>query len=47
LKTEQLPGGVKFVQPLTDRPYGIIEAVFKDNSGDVMVLARDKTRREG
>lgn len=35
--------GVEFVQPPTDRPYGIIEAVFKDNSGNVMVLAQDKT----
>lgn len=34
--------GVEFVQPPTDRPYGIIEAVFKDNSGNVMVLAQDK-----
>jgi catechol 2,3-dioxygenase-like lactoylglutathione lyase family enzyme len=37
--------GVDFVQPPTDRPYGIIEAVFKDNSGNVMVLAQDKPRR--
>jgi catechol 2,3-dioxygenase-like lactoylglutathione lyase family enzyme len=35
--------GVEFVQPPTDRPYGIIEAVFKDNSGNIMVLAQDKT----
>jgi catechol 2,3-dioxygenase-like lactoylglutathione lyase family enzyme len=34
--------GVEFVQPPTDRPYGIIEAIFKDNSGNVMVLAQDK-----
>ncbi len=34
--------GVDFVQPPTDRPYGIIEAVFKDNSGNIMVLAQDK-----
>jgi catechol 2,3-dioxygenase-like lactoylglutathione lyase family enzyme len=34
--------GVEFVQPATDRPYGIIEAVFKDNSGNIMVLAQDK-----
>lgn len=34
--------GVEFVQPPTDRPYGIIEAVFKDNSGNVMVLSQDK-----
>jgi catechol 2,3-dioxygenase-like lactoylglutathione lyase family enzyme len=37
--------GVEFVQPPTDRPYGIIEAIFKDNSGNVMVLAQDKPRR--
>jgi catechol 2,3-dioxygenase-like lactoylglutathione lyase family enzyme len=36
--------GVDFVQPPTDRPYGTIEAVFKDNSGNVMVLAQDKPR---
>jgi len=36
--------GVDFVQPPTDRPYGIIEAVFKDNSGNLMVLAQDKPR---
>ena len=34
--------GVGFVQPPTDRPYGIIEAIFKDNSGNIMVLAQDK-----
>lgn len=34
--------GVEFVQPPTDRPYGTIEAVFKDNSGNTMVLAQDK-----
>lgn len=37
-----LSRGVEFVQPPTDRPYGIIEAVFKDNSGNIMVLAQDK-----
>ncbi len=37
--------GVEFIQPPTDRPYGIIEAVFKDNSGNVMVLAQDKPKR--
>jgi hypothetical protein len=31
--------GVDFVQPPTDCPYGIIEAVFKDNSGNIMVLS--------
>jgi catechol 2,3-dioxygenase-like lactoylglutathione lyase family enzyme len=36
--------GVEFVQPATDRPYGTIEAIFKDNSGNVMVLAQDKRR---
>lgn len=34
--------GVEFVQPPTDRPYGTIEAVFKDNSGNIMLLAQDK-----
>ncbi|MBZ0283341.1 MAG: VOC family protein [Anaerolineae bacterium] len=34
--------GVEFLQPPADRPYGIIEAIFKDNSGNVMVLAQDK-----
>lgn len=34
--------GVEFVQPPIDRPYGIIEAIFKDNSGNVMVLSQDK-----
>lgn len=38
--------GVDFLQPPTDRPYGIIEAVFKDNSGNFMVLAQDKPRRQ-
>jgi catechol 2,3-dioxygenase-like lactoylglutathione lyase family enzyme len=35
--------GVEFLQPPTDRPYGIIEAVFKDNSGNIMVLSQDKS----
>jgi len=35
--------GVEFVQPPTDRPYGIIEAIFKDNSGNILVLSQDKT----
>lgn len=39
---ELVAKGVEFLQPPTDRPYGIIEAVFKDNSGNVMVLAQDK-----
>jgi catechol 2,3-dioxygenase-like lactoylglutathione lyase family enzyme len=34
--------GVEFVQPPTDRPYGTIEAVFKDTSGNIMVLSQDK-----
>jgi catechol 2,3-dioxygenase-like lactoylglutathione lyase family enzyme len=38
--------GVEFLQPPTDRPYGIIEAVFKDNSGNIMVLSQDKPRRQ-
>ena len=37
--------GVEFLQPPTDRPYGIIEAVYKDNSGHIMVLAQDKPGR--
>lgn len=36
--------GVEFLQPPTDRPYGIIEAIFKDNSGNYMVLSQDKQR---
>lgn len=36
--------GVEFIQPPTDREYGIIEAVFKDNSGNYMVLSQDKPR---
>lgn len=35
-------GGVEFVQPATDRPYGTIEAIFRDNSGNIMVLSQDK-----
>lgn len=38
--------GVEFVQPPTDRPYGIIEAIFKDNSGNIMVLSQDKPRQQ-
>jgi catechol 2,3-dioxygenase-like lactoylglutathione lyase family enzyme len=34
--------GVEFVQPPTKRPYGNIEAIFKDNSGNIMVLSQDK-----
>lgn len=37
--------GVEFLQPPTDRPYGIIEAIFKDNSGNVMVLSQDKPKK--
>jgi catechol 2,3-dioxygenase-like lactoylglutathione lyase family enzyme len=35
--------GVEFVQPPTNRPYGNIEAIFKDNSGNIMVLSQDKS----
>jgi catechol 2,3-dioxygenase-like lactoylglutathione lyase family enzyme len=38
--------GVEFLQPPTDRSYGIIEAIFKDTSGNVMVLAQDKPYQE-
>ena len=38
--------GVEFVQPPTDRPYGIIEAIFRDNSGNIMVLAQDKPHKQ-
>lgn len=38
--------GVEFLQPPTDRPYGIIEAIFKDNSGNIMVLSQDKPRKQ-
>jgi catechol 2,3-dioxygenase-like lactoylglutathione lyase family enzyme len=34
--------GVEFLQPPTDRPYGIIEAIFTDDSGNIMVLSQDK-----
>jgi catechol 2,3-dioxygenase-like lactoylglutathione lyase family enzyme len=34
--------GVEFVMPPTDRPYGVVEAVFKDNSGNTFVLQSDK-----
>jgi predicted enzyme related to lactoylglutathione lyase len=34
--------GVEFMQPPTDRPYGTIEAVFKDSSGNIMVLSQDR-----
>lgn len=37
--------GVEFLQVPTDRPYGIIEAVLKDDSGNIMVLSQDKFRR--
>lgn len=33
--------GVEFVQPPTERPYGSVEAIFKDNSGNIMVLSQD------
>jgi catechol 2,3-dioxygenase-like lactoylglutathione lyase family enzyme len=38
--------GVDFVQPPTDRPYGTIEAIFKDNSGNIMVLSQDKPHQQ-
>jgi catechol 2,3-dioxygenase-like lactoylglutathione lyase family enzyme len=34
--------GVEFIQPPTGRPYGTVEAIFKDNSGNIMVLSQDK-----
>ncbi len=34
--------GVEFMQTPTDRPYGTIEAVLKDPSGNVFVLVQDK-----
>jgi catechol 2,3-dioxygenase-like lactoylglutathione lyase family enzyme len=34
--------GVEFLQPPTDRNYGVIEAVFKDTSGNIMRLTEDK-----
>jgi catechol 2,3-dioxygenase-like lactoylglutathione lyase family enzyme len=34
--------GVEFIIPPTDRPYGVIEAVFKDSSGNTFVLQSDK-----
>lgn len=34
--------GVEFVQDPIDREYGTVEAIFKDNSGNVMVLSQDK-----
>jgi catechol 2,3-dioxygenase-like lactoylglutathione lyase family enzyme len=34
--------GVEFIKPPTDRPYGTIEAIFKDNSGNLMLLVQDK-----
>lgn len=34
--------GVEFVQPPKDRPYGTVEAIFKDTSGNIMVLSEDK-----
>jgi len=37
--------GVEFIQPPTDRPYGTVDAVFKDTSGNVFVLSEDKPKR--
>lgn len=34
--------GVEFLEPPTVRPYGTVDAVFKDNSGNIMVLSQDK-----
>lgn len=34
--------GVEFIMPPTERPYGVVEAVFKDNSGNTFVLQSDK-----
>lgn len=34
--------GVEFMQPPTDRPYGTVDAVFKDTSGNIFVLSEDK-----
>ena len=34
--------GVDFIQPPTDREYGIIEALFKDPSGNLIILSQDK-----
>lgn len=34
--------GIDFIQPPTDRPYGTIEAIFKDNSGNIMLLTQYK-----
>jgi catechol 2,3-dioxygenase-like lactoylglutathione lyase family enzyme len=34
--------GVEFIQPPTDRPYGTIEAIFKDSSGNIILLSQDK-----
>jgi uncharacterized glyoxalase superfamily protein PhnB len=34
--------GALFVMPPTDRPYGVIEAILKDNSGNVFVLHQEK-----
>jgi len=34
--------GVEFAMPSTARPYGVLEAVFKDNSGNIFVAQSDK-----
>lgn len=39
--------GVDFIQPPIDRPYGIIESVFKDDSGNIMLLVQDKPGNNG
>ncbi|MBX3082735.1 MAG: VOC family protein [Anaerolineae bacterium] len=39
---EMAAKGVEFAYPPTDRPYGIIEAMFKDSNGNRYVLSQDK-----
>jgi catechol 2,3-dioxygenase-like lactoylglutathione lyase family enzyme len=39
---EMAAKGVEFVYAPIDRPYGIIEAMFKDPSGNRYVLSQDK-----
>lgn len=33
--------GVEFIQEPVERPWGTVEAVFKDNSGNMMLLTQD------
>ena len=37
--------GVEFLQTPTDRPYGTVEAILKDDSGNLMVLSQDKPQQ--